>query len=155
MSTLASHVPGFYLDPVRSPFDLSQEGVLNRLASYVGRECIDRMVSAGTLVLIRGFENYPRKVIRAVMRCSPHPSCVFVKDEGVIYVDEACAGRSTFSVEFILCASFIAQGLTAIPANIIADNTRYIIANYFKAMQQQGKMVDSKVEGRIKVKSDE
>lgn len=36
-----------------------------------------------------------------------------------------------------------------------SNNTRYIIANYFKVMHQQGKMVDSKVEGRIKVKSDE
>jgi len=127
MSALISRVPGFYLNPVRSPFDLSQEEVLQRLAGYVGRECIDRMVNAGTLALIRGFENFPRPVIRAVMRCSPRPSCVFVKDEGVIYVDESCAGRSTFSVEFILCASFIAQGHTAIAANIIADSTRYII----------------------------
>jgi len=28
-------------------------------------------------------------------------------------------------------------------------NTRYLIANYFRAMQQQGKEVDAKVEGRI------
>ena len=35
-----------------------------------------------------------------------------------------------------------------------SNNTRYIIANYFKTMQQQGKVVDSKVEGRIVVRSD-
>ncbi len=32
-----------------------------------------------------------------------------------------------------------------------ADNTRFLIMNYFKAMHAQGKEVDAKVEGRIRV----
>ena len=33
-----------------------------------------------------------------------------------------------------------------------SNNTRYIIVNYFRYMQQQGKEVDSKIEGRVVVK---
>ena len=135
MSVLASRVPGFHLNPVQSPFAPSHEEAIGRLAGYVGRDCIDRMLESGTLVLIRGFENYPGQVIRAVLRCSPRPSCVFVKDEGAVYVDETCAGRSTFAVEFLLCAGFIAHGLEPIPAALIANNTRYIIEHCIRGKE--------------------
>ena len=31
------------------------------------------------------------------------------------------------------------------------DNSRFLIMNYFKAMQAEGKEVDAKVEGRITI----
>lgn len=34
----------------------------------------------------------------------------------------------------------------------VSNNTRFIIMNYFREMQKQGKVVDSEIEGRVKVK---
>jgi hypothetical protein len=33
-----------------------------------------------------------------------------------------------------------------------SNNTRFIIMNYFRDMQKQGKVVDSEIEGRVTVK---
>ena len=119
MSILISHVPGFNLNPPQTPFDPSRERVLDLLATYIGRSAIDRMIEAGTLVLIRGYENFPRLVIRAVLAAFPRPCCVFVQQQGVIYVDETCANRPGFATEFILCASFIAQGKDPVLSSIL------------------------------------
>jgi len=34
----------------------------------------------------------------------------------------------------------------------VSNNTRFIIMNYFRDMQKQGKVVDADIEGRVKVK---
>lgn len=63
----------------------------------------------------------------------------------------------------ITTIDYLAQGndqLTAFKAHTNlnspqeeGNNSRFIIANYFKAMQKQGKVVDAKVEGRIVIKN--
>ncbi|MCR4604034.1 MAG: 5'-nucleotidase C-terminal domain-containing protein [Prevotella sp.] len=61
----------------------------------------------------------------------------------------------------VVTLDYLAQGNDGLVAfrdgsNVVSpqaeqDNARYLIMNYFKAMQAQGKAVDAQVEGRIKI----
>ena len=44
------------------------------------------------------------------------------------------------------------KGTNVIAPKDFSNNTRFIIMNYFREMEKQGKAVDSEIEGRVKVK---
>ena len=119
MTVLLSHIPGFHANPPRKPTEPDEDMTVKLLGRHVGEDAVRRMLESGTLVLMRGYENFPAGIRASAAISWPRPACVFDKGTGRIFADTACLNALALEMDFLVCAGTLALGNLPIVRKIL------------------------------------
>ena len=126
MSIFLSRTPGYFVNPPRMPGEPDRAQAIRLLSRHAGSAAVEAMVERGTLVLVRGIENFPRSVRAGALLSCPRPACVFVPEEGRVYADIACPRPEALEPEFLICAGVLAEGRIAFVERLLAKAARIL-----------------------------